>query len=402
MVRRRSRAALQYVSPTQINARVPYELFEVSAADVIVQDRDGTSQSFAVKLVAPDPQGSAALRPDSASLTSSEPALPFDGRTDLGFQAGAGTFSWQGIWSAGTIYAMGAAVAYNGSSYISIQAGSNQEPDASASFWSLLSQAGVPGPAGPAGVPGSTGPAGPPGEAGPAGPAGEPGSTAASGGSAGLNWRGTWSAVAAYEFDDAVTYNGSSYLCIQAGSDQEPDGNSVFWNLLAAGGVAGPAGAPGPGYAATSTTSLAIATGSTIFTTQPGLAYSAGARARASDSRITSNYMEGVVTSYSGTTLVIDVDSIGGTGSFASWNISIAGSSQQTSAHASNAVTKHAFQHLFYNAGAALAASPTSVGGFIVPTACKIASWDIDVYPEDTATVRIYKVASGTHTSDRY
>lgn len=72
-------------------------------------------------------------------------------------------------------------------------------------------------------------------------------------------------------------------------------------------GATGATGATGPGYAATSTTSIAIASsGSKAFTTQSGLAYSAGARVRVSDAAAPStNYMEGVVTSYSGTTLTL-------------------------------------------------------------------------------------------------
>ena len=81
----------------------------------------------------------------------------------------------------------------------------------------------------------------------------------------------------------------------------------------------------GPGYAATSTTSLAIGTGTKTFTTQAGLAYSAGARARASSAANTANYMEGLVTSYSGTTLVISVDTVGGSGTHADWNLNLAG-----------------------------------------------------------------------------
>jgi hypothetical protein len=97
--------------------------------------------------------------------------------------------------------------------------------------------------------------------------------------------------------------------------------------------------------------------------------------------------MEGLVTSYSGATLVINVDTVGGGGTFSSWNINIAGNV---------GTTKRALQYLFYNAGAALVASTTSVGGFTVPVACTITSWDIDVSPSDTATVKTYKVATGT------
>jgi hypothetical protein len=70
-----------------------------------------------------------------------------------------------------------------------------------------------------------------------------------------------------------------------------------------AAGSAGPAGASGAGYLATSTTSLVIGAGSTAFTTQAGLAYGVGARVRASSAADGTNYMEGLATAYSGTTL---------------------------------------------------------------------------------------------------
>lgn len=94
-------------------------------------------------------------------------------------------------------------------------------------------------------------------------------------------------------------------------------------------GAQGPAGSPGPaggpGYYATSTVSLSIATGPQTITTQTGLAYTAGARTRVSSSASPANWMEGKVTSYSGSSLSIDVDLIGGTGTFSSWNINLAG-----------------------------------------------------------------------------
>src|SRR6202008_1158900 len=90
-------------------------------------------------------------------------------------------------------------------------------------------------------------------------------------------------------------------------------------------GAQGPTGATGAGYTATSATSLTIGTGSATFTTQAGLAYTAGARARASSAANGANYMEGLVTSYSGTSLVINVDTIGGSGTHADWNINLAG-----------------------------------------------------------------------------
>lgn len=79
------------------------------------------------------------------------------------------------------------------------------------------------------------------------------------------------------------------------------------------------------GYAATSLSPATIGLGSVSFTTQAGLAYRAGARARASSTADTSDYMEGLVTSYSGATLTIDVSLVNGSGTFSSWNLSLAG-----------------------------------------------------------------------------
>ena len=76
---------------------------------------------------------------------------------------GLAGLTWQGAWNSGTTYALNDAVSYNGSSYISIQAGTNQTPDTSPTFWSLLAQMGAAGATGPAGVNGATGDAGPTG-----------------------------------------------------------------------------------------------------------------------------------------------------------------------------------------------------------------------------------------------
>jgi hypothetical protein len=95
-------------------------------------------------------------------------------------------------------------------------------------------------------------------------------------------------------------------------------------------GAMGSTGPNGPGYAATSATSMAIGSGAQTFTTQRGLAYSAGARARVSSTANGANYTEGVITSYSGTSLVLNVDTTGGSGTHADWNLNLAGSVGQT------------------------------------------------------------------------
>ncbi|MGD1097384.1 MAG: DNRLRE domain-containing protein, partial [Bryobacteraceae bacterium] len=79
---------------------------------------------------------------------------------------------------------------------------------------------GPTGASGPAGTAGATGPAGPAGAAGvqgPAGPAGPQGSPGNSGAS--FNFRGAYSATAAYNVNDVVTFNGSSYVSLQGTFD---------------------------------------------------------------------------------------------------------------------------------------------------------------------------------------
>jgi hypothetical protein len=163
-----------------------------------------------------------------------------------------------------------------------------------------------------------------------------------------------WSGATAYGINDVATLAGSSYVCILAHTNFTPP-NATYWNVLAAkgdgatvavgtvttgaGGSAasvtnsGTSGAAvlnftipqGSSYAATSTTSFLIGTGSKAFTTQAGLAYVVGSRVRTASNANGANYMEGLVTAYSGATLTINITSVGGSGTFADWNLSLAG-----------------------------------------------------------------------------
>ena len=81
-------------------------------------------------------------------------------------------------------------------------------------------------------------------------------------------------------------------------------------------------------YDLTSVSSVAIATGSKTFTTNLSnisTAFTVGTRVRVAYITTPANYMEGVITSFSGTTLVVNVDSIGGSGTYANWTVSVAG-----------------------------------------------------------------------------
>lgn len=72
----------------------------------------------------------------------------------------------------------------------------------------------------------------------------------------------------------------------------------------------------------TSATSLLIEVASKTFTTQAGLPFLAGEWLLAYSAANSANYMYGKVTSYTGTTLVVNVSVNGGAGTFADWKIS--------------------------------------------------------------------------------
>jgi hypothetical protein len=134
--------------------------------------------------------------------------------------------------------------------------------------------------------------------------------------------------------------------------------------------------------------------------------------------------MEGLVTSYSGTTLVITVDTIGGSGTFASWNINVAGNFGATGATGATGAagatgatgaagatgsqgtqgptgpTGAAGSNQGFGAsfGSVASGSPTlvtDIAYLTVPHACTIAAWNITVNA-GTATFDIWKVATGT------
>ena len=70
-----------------------------------------------------------------------------------------------------------------------------------------------------------------------------------------------------------------------------------------------------------STTSLAIETGPKTFTVTAGKSFTAGMYLTATDQADSANYMQGFVTSYSGTTLIMTIQSVGGSGTISAWNI---------------------------------------------------------------------------------
>ncbi len=81
----------------------------------------------------------------------------------------------------------------------------------------------------PGGVPGPQGPTGPQGPIGVA-----------------LVWRGLWDNVTPYVINDAVFFNGASYVALTNNTGQQPDTNPSDWDLMAQRGGTGPTGPTGP------------------------------------------------------------------------------------------------------------------------------------------------------------
>lgn len=126
------------------------------------------------------------------------------------------------------------------------------------------------------------GPKGDPGIQGPQGIQGPPGTGGA--GTPGLVWRSTWSAVTAYNPNDAVSRTSggvtSSYVALVGNTNVDPVGNPATWDLLAEG-VTGPTGPSGAAGSAPTYSSVVV--NGTIYTGSdygPGVynsTYNAGA-----------------------------------------------------------------------------------------------------------------------------
>ena len=151
-------------------------------------------------------------------------ALVYDG-TELSYLP---PIVGKGAWSSTTAYTVGQAVSINGSSYLCIAANTNEQPP-NAAYWALLASVGAAGATGATGATGPTGPQGATGATGATGPTGATGAT----GPVGMVWTGAWSGATAYAINDAVSYAGSSWICIAANTNNAPP-NATYWNELAA------------------------------------------------------------------------------------------------------------------------------------------------------------------------
>ena len=100
-------------------------------------------------------------------------------------------------------------------------------------------------------------------------------------------------------------------------------------------------GPTGLGYSGvTSTSSVAISTGSKAFTVTSTGAYAVGTRVRAAHTSTPTNYVEGVITALvADTSITVNADAIGGSGTQTAWTFSVAGQPGPTGATGSTGAT---------------------------------------------------------------
>ena len=144
------------------------------------------------------------LAPNAIEITDQSPSILV---TEYAPQAifkspgpqGAVGVNWQGAWDGTLAYVSSDAVHYGGSAYICIAdvaANSGQTPSNDSTHWSLL----------------------------------------VSNGATGINWLGSWSNSTTYAVLDAVEVSGSSWICTQSHTNQQPPSNyndtSSYWDLI--------------------------------------------------------------------------------------------------------------------------------------------------------------------------
>ena len=272
-------AALLYVSPGQINAQVPFEIPDVSAVDLVVKNGSATSADLDVTLLAQD-LGIFTTLKSGIPVSPTNPVSAGQSITIWATGLGAvlppvptgqpGPSNPLAIAAITPIVNIGgqpAKVDFAGLApgQVIYQINATAASDLGAPSSEVTVEDGVipamTGPPGPVGPTGATGPAGLPGPAGATGARGATGATGATGpqgtgttgaagaagpaGPRGLTWRGTWSNTTAYAVNDAVPFNGTSYISIQAGVGHQPDTSPTFWSVLAHVGAAGTAGTNG-------------------------------------------------------------------------------------------------------------------------------------------------------------
>ena len=126
------------------------------------------------------------------------------------------TITWRGAWVNTTSYIVGDIVSHSSSAWIAVSANTNSEPSMTSTDWNEFAEGGI---------------------AGQDGERGEDGTPGADG--VGFNWRGAWVSTAAYVVNDIVRDGGSAWICTVDNTNEQPSGQSGFWDLYAQRGEDG-------------------------------------------------------------------------------------------------------------------------------------------------------------------
>jgi hypothetical protein len=208
----------------------------------------------------------------ATGATGTAGAMGSAGTNGTNGAAGTPGMQWEGAWASGANYGLDDAVSYGGNSYLSLTTGNvGQRPDISPGSWAVLAQQGAAGVAGAVGSAGATGAAGGVGATGATGAVGAMGAA----GAAGISFKLAWSAATVYSVNDGVTFAGSTYLALAAGSNQEPDLNPQAWAVLAQAGATGATGAQGAAATVAVGSVTTLAAGSTATVSNSGTAAAA-------------------------------------------------------------------------------------------------------------------------------
>ena len=123
----------------------------------------------------------------------------------------------------------------------------------------------------------------------------------------------------------AVAAGASASAASASASAAAGSASAASTSASAAAASAVTAASAAAGFAGTSTTSLLIEVAQKVFTTQAGEQYTVGIWVTAVSAANSANWMFGRVTAYSGTSLTVDVQVTGGSGTYADWNLSLSG-----------------------------------------------------------------------------
>ncbi len=251
-----------YISLTNNSAMQP----DVSTSDWSLLAQQGTAGTAGET----GPAGPAGSTGSTGPQGAAGPQGPTGAAGATGATGNTGATGEQGppvtfrqAWAIGTAYAIGDAVFFGGSSYISLTNNLGLQPDTYTSDWSLLAQQGNAGAAGETGPAGPTGPAGSTGAAGATGATGTTGATGATG-SAGAN--GAAGPAGTISVGTVTTgAAGSSASVTNSGTS-----SAATLNFTIPQGVAGSASVYGDGSDTTTAGVCDITSSTNWITTDPG------------------------------------------------------------------------------------------------------------------------------------